>query len=68
MQIGCLMQELDQLCVHDCHILGRGGKYWPQPTFRIIAQDLASKPVDGKSATGAWNAILTRINDSINRR
>lgn len=26
---------IDQLCVHECHILGRGGQYWPQPTFKV---------------------------------
>ena len=62
------LQALNQLCLHDCYILGQGGKFWPQPTFRIVAADQASKPVDGRSATGAWNAILARINDNINRR
>ncbi|KAK9827901.1 hypothetical protein WJX74_008299 [Apatococcus lobatus] len=59
---------LEQLCLHDCHILGQGGKFWPQPTFRIVAADQVSKPVEGRSATGAWNAILARINENINKR
>ena len=26
---------IDQLCVHECHIIGKGGMYWPQPTFKV---------------------------------
>lgn len=26
---------IDQLCVHECHVVGKGGQYWPQPTFKV---------------------------------
>ncbi len=26
---------IDQLCVHECYIIGKGGQFWPQPTFKV---------------------------------
>lgn len=59
--------ELDQLCAHECHIFSRG-LFSPGPTFRIVASDRPDEPLDAKSATGAWNAVLERINSEIRRR
>ncbi|KAK9824373.1 hypothetical protein WJX72_009819 [[Myrmecia] bisecta] len=61
-------EVLDQLCVHECQILGPQGSFWPAATFRIIAMDNPDAPLDAKSATGAWNAVLNRINDVIETR
>ena len=48
---------LDQLCVHECSVLGRGGQYWPGPTFRVRAMDRASEPITAKSCTGCWTGV-----------
>lgn len=60
--------ELDQLCMHTCSILGREGPNWPAPTFRIVAADRPEEVLDAKSPTGAWNAVLSRINSEIEAR
>ena len=60
--------QVDQLCRHECKIVGRGGEYWPLPTFVITAADQPGAPLMAKSATGAWNAVLARINAAIDRR
>jgi hypothetical protein len=26
---------LDSLCVHECYVIGKGGAYWPAPTFKV---------------------------------
>ncbi len=54
--------------MHTCTILGEGGLYWPAPTFRIVALDRPDEELDARSPTGAWNAILTRINNEIEAR
>jgi len=56
---------LDQVCVHECRVLGEGAKFWPGPTFRIIALDRPEEVLDAKSPTGCWNAVLKRINNEI---
>ena len=60
--------ELDQLCLHTCTIVGAGGSFWPAPTFRIEATDRTQSIIEAKSPTGAWNAVLQRINLEIERR
>ncbi|KAK9905576.1 hypothetical protein WJX75_002376 [Coccomyxa subellipsoidea] len=60
--------ELDQLCMHTCSILGQEGPHWPAPTFRIVAADRPDEVLDAKSPTGAWNAVLSRINSEIEAR
>ncbi len=60
--------ELDQLCMHTCSILGQEGHFWPAPTFRIVASDRPDEQLDAKSPTGAWNAVLSRINSEIEAR
>ena len=60
--------ELDQLCLHTCSIVGAGGSFWPAPTFRIEAADRSHSIIEAKSPTGAWNAVLQRINLEIERR
>jgi len=60
--------ELDQLVNHECRIVGQGGKFWPAPTFQIVADDRPEEPFYGKSATACWSAILKRINNEIDRR
>ena len=60
--------ELAQLCLHTCSIVGAGGSFWPAPTFRIEATDRAQSIIEAKSPTGAWNAVLQRINLEIERR
>ncbi len=59
---------LDQLCLHTCTILGARGCFWPAPTFRITAADRPSEMIDAKTPTGAWNAVLARINGVIESR
>jgi len=59
---------LDQVCVHECRVFGEGGRFWPAPTFRIIALDRPDEVFDAKSPTGCWNAVLRRINGEILRR
>lgn len=63
-----LQVQLDRLCRHECKILGRRGAFWPQPTFVVTAADLPKAPLEAKSATGAWNAVLARINAGIEAR
>ncbi|KAK9799422.1 hypothetical protein WJX73_008139 [Symbiochloris irregularis] len=60
--------QLDMLCGHECKIVGRRGTFWPQPTFIVTAADQPGAPLEAKSATGAWNAVLARINASIEAR
>ena len=60
--------ELDQLVAHECSIIGEGGKFWPAPTFSIVAPDRLDEPLYGKSATACWTQILKRINAEIERR
>ena len=59
---------LDQVCVHECRVVGEGGRFWPAPTFQIVALDRPDEAFDGKSPTGCWNAVLRRINGEILRR
>lgn len=60
--------ELDKIVIHECRIFGRGGQYWPAPTFQIVTQDRPDEKLDAKSPTGCWNAVLKRINGEISRR
>lgn len=48
---------LDQLCVHECTVIGRGGRFWPAPTFKVTAMDRADEPLIAKSCTGCWSAV-----------
>lgn len=59
---------LDQLCVHECFIEGSQGKFWPSPTFKVVALDRPDEPLVAKSCTGCWTAVLKRINAEINAR
>ncbi|PSC71800.1 Transforming growth factor beta regulator 1 [Micractinium conductrix] len=59
---------IDQLCVHECQIIGRGGQFWPQPTFKVVALDRPDEPLIAKSCTGCWTGILKRINAEIEAR
>ncbi|KAL4451372.1 hypothetical protein ABPG77_009444 [Micractinium sp. CCAP 211/92] len=59
---------IDQLCVHECYIIGKGGQFWPQPTFKVVALDRPDEPLIGKSCTGCWTGILKRINAEIEAR
>ena len=59
---------LDQLCIHECSILGREGAHWPAPTFRVVAFDRPDEPLVAKSCTGCWSAVLRRINAEIEAR
>lgn len=49
--------ELDQLCLHECTILGKGGAHWPQPTYKVVAMDRADEPLLAKSCTGCWTQV-----------
>ena len=49
--------ELDQLCLHECTIIGKGGAYWPQPTYKVVAMDRADEPLLAKSCTGCWTQV-----------
>ena len=48
---------LDQICVHECVVLGRGGKFWPAPTFQVTAMDRPGEPLVAKSCTGCWTGV-----------
>ena len=50
--------ELDQLCLHECTIIGNGGAYWPQPTYKVVAMDRADEPLLAKSCTGCWTQVF----------
>lgn len=49
--------ELDQLCLHECTIIGKGGAHWPQPTYKVVAMDRADEPLLAKSCTGCWTQV-----------
>ena len=49
--------ELDQLCVHECSVTGKGGKFWPAPTFKVVAMDRPDEPLIAKSCTGCWTGV-----------
>lgn len=59
---------LDQLCIHECTVLGEEGQYWPAPTFQVVAFDRPDEPLIAKSCTGCWSAALRRINSEIEAR
>ena len=48
---------LDQLCIHECSVLGREGQFWPAPTFKVVAMDHPDKPLYAKSCTGCWSGV-----------
>ncbi|KAL0050522.1 hypothetical protein WJX82_001437 [Trebouxia sp. C0006] len=60
--------ELDQLCLHECTIIGKGGAHWPHPTYKVVAMDRADEPLLAKSCTGCWTQVLKRINSEIEAR
>eukprot|EP00879_Flechtneria_rotunda_P012562 GHRR01013117.1.p1 GENE.GHRR01013117.1~~GHRR01013117.1.p1 ORF type:complete len:818 (+),score=413.00 GHRR01013117.1:146-2455(+) len=60
--------DLHALTLHECEILGEGGKYWPAPTFRVTARDQQDEPMTAKSCTGCWTGVLKRINAAISKR
>ncbi len=41
---------------HECSIVGAGGAHFPEPTFRIAAND-GSEPMISKSASGCWQQV-----------
>ena len=49
--------ELDQLCLHECTIIGKGGAHWPHPTYKVVAMDRADEPLLAKSCTGCWTQV-----------
>ncbi|CAD7703988.1 unnamed protein product [Ostreobium quekettii] len=60
--------DLNALCVHECDIIAKGGKFFPLPTFRVTALDRPNDPLIAKSCTGCWTLVLKRINGEIDRR
>ena len=48
---------IDQLCVHECTIIGKDGEYWPAPTFKVVALDRPDEPLIAKSCTGCWTGV-----------
>ncbi|KAF8065639.1 hypothetical protein HT031_003240 [Scenedesmus sp. PABB004] len=49
--------DLDALCLHECEILGAGGRFWPAPTFVVTARDREDEPIVAKSCTGCWSGV-----------
>lgn len=49
--------DLDALTLHECEIVGEGGKYWPAPTFVVTARDREDEPMVAKSCTGCWSGV-----------
>jgi hypothetical protein len=49
--------NLDETCLHHCYVLGKGGKFWPQPTFKFKASDLPYEPMIAATCDIAWNAV-----------
>lgn len=43
--------------IHECSIVGRGGRYWPRPTFVVVAADRPNEPLVAKSCSGAWKQV-----------
>ncbi len=58
---------LSESCEHACSIVARG-THAPAPTFRIVAADRPDAPLEGKSASACWSAVLARCNAEIVRR
>ena len=52
---------LDALCVHECAVLGAGGRFWPAPTFRVTAMDRPGEPLVAKSCTGCWSGVRAEL-------
>ena len=48
---------LDAICVHECLVQGRGGRFWPAPTFQVTAMDRPGEPLIAKSCTGCWTGV-----------
>jgi F/Y-rich N-terminus len=48
---------VDQMCLHECSILGAGGVHWPAPTFKVVAMDRPDEPLIAKSCTGCWTLV-----------
>jgi len=48
---------LDAICVHECLVQGRGGRFWPAPTFQVTAMDRPGEPLVAKSCTGCWTGV-----------
>eukprot|EP00240_Pyramimonas_obovata_P001655 CAMPEP_0118951962 /NCGR_PEP_ID=MMETSP1169-20130426/53981_1 /TAXON_ID=36882 /ORGANISM="Pyramimonas obovata, Strain CCMP722" /LENGTH=433 /DNA_ID=CAMNT_0006899111 /DNA_START=303 /DNA_END=1604 /DNA_ORIENTATION=+ len=59
--------DLTNSTTHDCSIFS-GGKFHPEPTFRVVARDRPDEPLDGKSASACWKAVLVRLCTNIERR
>lgn len=53
--------ELDQLCVHECSVVGKGGQFWPAPTFIVVAMDRPNEPLVAKSCTGCWTGVRHKL-------
>lgn len=51
--------ELEQLCLHECTIIGKGGAHWPHPTYKVVAMDRADEPLLAKSCTGCWTQVIS---------
>jgi hypothetical protein len=44
-------------CSHDCYIIGAGGKFWPRPTFEVIADDRPHERIVGKSSSSCFKQV-----------
>jgi len=56
--------DLTRSTMHDCSIF-LGGKFDPEPTFRVVARDQPDDPLDGKSASACWKQVLVRLCSNI---
>ena len=50
---------MEQLCLHECTIIGKGGAHWPHPTYKVVAMDRADEPLLAKSCTGCWTQVIS---------
>eukprot|EP00892_Ulva_mutabilis_P009148 jgi/Ulvmu1/6605/UM003_0242.1 len=53
---------------HECSIVGRGGVYWPRPTFVVVAADRPHEPLVARSCTGVWKMVQERLNEEVRLR
>ena len=51
-------QDLGQRCLHTSFIIGEGGRFWPHPTFRVVAADMPGQPEEGITPSACWTKVL----------
>jgi hypothetical protein len=47
-------------CLHHCYVVGPGGKFWPRPTFIVVAADRPFEPLVAPTCASCWKAVITK--------